>query len=399
MAFAEQLRKLMQVSIPEAIESFARGEMLIVVDDEDRENEGDLFVAASNCTPEQMAFIVRYTSGIVCAPLSSHEARRLRLEPMVSVNDAPLSTAFTISVDACDRLTTGISAAERARTVRALADQASAPEDFVRPGHVFPLIANAGGVLMRAGHTEACVDLCIMAKLPPVGVLAELVNDDGTVMRGNDIEAFAARHSLKRVSIADLIAYRLTREQLVTRVSTFRMPLDCGELTVHIYATPFDRVQHFAFVRGTVGDGRDVPARLHRADVLTDVLGGAEVLWAALRRFEEEGRGVLVYLRDGAAGVPTSMPDDALLPAADAMRKAQWRDVGVGAQILRDLGVTSIVNLTSNPEREFIGLSGFGVAISHTEALPEALEAGQPVCSGRSGEPCDEGRVAPGGSV
>jgi 3,4-dihydroxy 2-butanone 4-phosphate synthase/GTP cyclohydrolase II len=361
----------MRVSIPEAIEAFARGEMLIVTDDEDRENEGDLFVAASHCTSEQMAFLVRYTSGIVCAPLSSHEARRLHLEPMVSVNDAPLNTAFTISVDARDGLTTGISAVERARTVRALADQVSAPEDFARPGHVFPLIANAGGVLMRAGHTEACVDLCTMAKLPPVGVIAELVNDDGTVMRGNDIDAFAVRHRLKCVSIADLIAYRLRREQLVTRISTFCMPLDRGELTVHVYATPFDRVQHFAFVRGTIGDGCDVPARLHRADVLTDVFGGAKVFWAALRRFEKEGRGVLVYLRDGAAGVPTSTPDDALQPAWDTMGKAQWRDVGLGAQILRDLGVSSIVNLTSNPEREFVGLSGFGVIISRCEIVPE----------------------------
>ncbi len=361
----------MRVSIPEAVEAFARGEMLIVTDDEDRENEGDLFVAACHCTPEQMAFIVRYTSGIVCAPLSSHEARRLRLEPMVSVNDAPLSTAFTISVDACDGLTTGISAAERAKTVRALADQTSGPGDFARPGHVFPLIANAGGVLMRAGHTEACVDLCIMAKRPPVGVLAELINDDGTVMRGGDIEAFAARHGLKLVSIADLIAYRLTREQLVTRVSTFCVPLDGGDIIVHIYATPFDRVQHFAFVRGAIGDGREVPARLHRADVLTDVLGGARAFWAALRRFEKEGRGVLVYLRDGAAGVPTSATDDTPQPGSDAMRGAQWRDVGVGAQILRNLGVTSIVNLTSNPEREFVGLAGFGVAISRSEILSE----------------------------
>ena len=359
----------MRVSIPEAIQSFACGEMLIVTDDEDRENEGDLFVAACHCAPEQMAFIVRYTSGIVCAPLSSHEARRLRLEPMVPANDAPLHTAFTISVDARDRLTTGISAAERTRTVRVLADPASVPEDFVRPGHVFPLIANAGGVLMRAGHTEACVDLCTMAKLAPVGVLAELVNDDGTVMRGDDIEMFAARHRLKRVSIADLIAYRLMREQLVSRVSSFRMPLDRSDITVHIYATPFDRVQHFAFVRGTIGDGRNVPARLHRADVLTDVFGGAKVFRAALRRFEKEGRGVLVYLREGA-GVP-STPDDTLQQTSDTMRRAQWRDIGLGAQILRDLGVSSIVNLTSNPEREFVGLAGFGVAISRSEMLPE----------------------------
>jgi 3,4-dihydroxy 2-butanone 4-phosphate synthase/GTP cyclohydrolase II len=161
------------------------------------------------------------------------------------------------------------------------------------------------------------------------------------------------------------------REKLVTRVSSFRMPLDRSEIIVHIYATPFDRVQHIAFVRGTIGDGRNVPARLHRADVLTDVFGGAKVFRSALRRFEKEGRGVLVYLREGAAGVPTSTPDDTLQPASDTMRRAQWRDVGLGAQILRDLGVSSIINLTSNPEREFVGLAGFGVAISRTEMLVE----------------------------
>lgn len=360
----------MRVSIPDAVAAFARGEMLIVTDDEDRENEGDLFVAACHCTPKQMAFIVRHTSGIVCAPLPAPEARRLRLDPMVSMNDAPLNTAFTVSVDARRELTTGISAVERTRTVQALADRSSVPGDFVRPGHVFPLIANPGGVLMRSGHTEACVDLCKMAELPPVGVLAELVNDDGTVMRGADIDGFAARYELKQVSIADLIAFRQTREQLVTRISTFSMPLAGGDLTGCIYATPFDGVQHFAFVRGNIGDGRDVPTRLHRANVFTDVFGGGKVFWAALRRFDEEGRGVLVYLRDGAAGVPTSKPEDAPRPDAST-RKEQWRDVGIGAQILRDLGLTSIVNLTTNPERAFVALSGFGITISRTEILSE----------------------------
>src|SRR5215469_5889945 len=197
-----------------AIAAFGKGEMVVVADDDDRENEGDLFVAASLCTPEKMAFIIRHTSGIVCAPLAPEEARRLHLDPMVALNDAPLGTAFTVSVDVRHGLTTGISAEERTNTVRALANHNSGPSDFVRPGHVFPLIAKNGGVLMRSGHTEACIDLCRLAGLPPVGVLAELMNDDGTVMRGPQIAAFAERHKLARVTIADLIAYRQARERL-----------------------------------------------------------------------------------------------------------------------------------------------------------------------------------------
>ena len=194
-----------------AVAAFARGEIVVVTDDDDRENEGDLFVAASLCTPEKMAFIIRNTSGIVCAPLSAAEAKRLHLDPMVAANDAPLGTAFTVSVDFRHGTTTGISADERTNTVRALANRNTGPVDFVRPGHVFPLIAREGGVLMRSGHTEACIDLCRLAGLPPVGVLAELMNDDGTVMRGGQVAAFAERHGLKRISIADLIAHRQAR--------------------------------------------------------------------------------------------------------------------------------------------------------------------------------------------
>src|ERR1700753_418307 len=203
------------------IAAFAKGEIVVVTDDDDRENEGDLFVAASLCTPEKMAFIIRNTSGIVCAPLSLEQARRLHLDPMVALNDAPLGTAFTVTVDVKHGLTTGISAEERNNTVRALANGNSGVSDFVRPGHVFPLVAREGGVLMRSGHTEACVDLCRLAGLAPVGVLAELMNDDGTVMRGAAVARFAETHGLKRITIADLIAYRQTREKLVERVSEF----------------------------------------------------------------------------------------------------------------------------------------------------------------------------------
>src|ERR1700759_509794 len=205
------------------IAAFKRGEMVVVPDDDDRENEGDLFVAASLCTPEKMAFIIRNTSGIVCVPLSLEEARRLHLDPMVALNDAPLGTAFTVSVDVKHGLTTGISAEERTNTVRALANGNSGASDFVRPGHVFPLVAKEGGVLMRSGHTEACIDLCRLAGLPPVGVLSELMNDDGTVMRGPAVAAFAQKHKLAQISIADLIAYRQARDKLVKRVGEFQV--------------------------------------------------------------------------------------------------------------------------------------------------------------------------------
>src|SRR6202795_2700150 len=210
-----------QMLVESTAAAFARGEMVVVADDDDRENEGDLFLAAAMCSPEKMAFIIRHTSGIVCAPLSVEEAKRLHLDPMVALNDAPLGTAFTVSVDLRHGLTTGISAEERSNTVRALANPNSGAADFVRPGHVFPLVGRQGGVLMRSGHTEACVDLCRLAGLPTVGVLAELMNDDGTVMRGPTVAAFAEKHKLKRLSIADVIAYRQVRDKLVKRVGEF----------------------------------------------------------------------------------------------------------------------------------------------------------------------------------
>ncbi|HZY22458.1 MAG TPA: 3,4-dihydroxy-2-butanone-4-phosphate synthase, partial [Beijerinckiaceae bacterium] len=286
-------------TVTEAVEAFARGEIVIVTDDNDRENEGDLTVAASLCTPEKMAFIIRHTCGIVCAPLTVAEARRLRLDPMVAANDAPHGTAFTVSVDARPGLTTGISAEQRSNTVRALANNNMGASDFVRPGHVFPLIAKDGGVLMRSGHTEAAVDLCRLAELAPVAAICELANDDGTVMKGPQIAAFAAEHGLRRISVADLIAYRQAREKLVERLGSFPVRSEIGELTGYAYATPFDPVQHFAFVHGRIGDGRDLLVRLHRADVVADIFSGGRTIHAALRRFAEEGRGVLVYLRDG----------------------------------------------------------------------------------------------------
>ena len=352
--------------IENAVAAFARGEIIIVADDDDRENEGDLFVAASLCTPEKMAFIIRNTSGIVCAPLSLDEARRLHLDPMVALNDAPLGTAFTVSVDVRHGLTTGISAEERTNTVRALANGNSGASDFVRPGHVFPLVAKEGGVLMRSGHTEACVDFCRLAGVPPVGVLSELMNDDGTVMRGPELAAFAERHKLLRVSIAELIAYRQARDKLIERVGEFPVESEIGTLTGYAFLTPFDPVYHMAFVYGRIGDGKNVLTRLHRADIISDVFGGAKPVHRALAKFKDEGRGVMVLLRDGTAGVPVvSIPNADT--ASNEARTRQWREIGLGAQILRDLGVKSIRLMTSSRHTTYVGLSGFGIEIVGTE--------------------------------
>jgi 3,4-dihydroxy 2-butanone 4-phosphate synthase/GTP cyclohydrolase II len=355
-------------SVEAAIKAFAKGEIVVVTDDDDRENEGDLFVAASLCTPEKMAFIIRNTSGIVCAPLGVELARRLHLDLMVAANDAPLGTAFTVTVDVRHGLSTGISAEERCNTVRALATDNSGAADFVRPGHVFPLVAREGGVLMRSGHTEACVDLCRLAGLAPVGVLSELMKDDGTVMRGPDVTAFAEKHKFTQVSIAELIAYRQNRDKLVERVAEFQLASDIGTLNGYAYVTPFDRVHHMAFVYGEIGDGKGVLARLHRADVIGDVFGGAKAIRAALTRFKAQGRGVIVYLRDGTAGVPVAEIPHESDTGTEAARSRQWREIGLGAQILKDLGISSI-RLLSSSKRTYVGLGGFGIEIVDTETL------------------------------
>jgi 3,4-dihydroxy 2-butanone 4-phosphate synthase / GTP cyclohydrolase II len=349
------------------VAAFAKGEIVVVSDDDDRENEGDLFVAAALCTPEKMAFIIRNTSGIVCAPLASEEAKRLHLDPMVALNDAPQGTAFTVSVDVRHGVTTGISAEERSNTVRALANGNNGAADFVRPGHVFPLVAKEGGVLMRSGHTEACVDLCRLAGLSPVGVLAELMNDDGTVMRGPGVTDFAQRHGLQWLSIADLIAHRQARDKLVKRVGEFQVESEIGKLSGYSYVTPFDQVHHMAFVFGRIGDGKNMLARLHRADVISEVFGGAKPIHAALARFKAEGRGVLVFLRDGAAGVPASaIPQPS--GTSEAARTRQWREIGLGAQILKDLGISSI-RLLASSKWNYVGLGGFGIEILSTDRL------------------------------
>ena len=358
-----------QESVREAIDAFARGEIVVVTDDNDRENEGDLILAAVHATPEKMAFIIRHTCGIVCAPVTGEIARRLHLAPMVADSDAIHGTAFTISVDYRHGTTTGISADDRTATIRALANGNAGRADFVRPGHIFPLIAKDGGVLMRSGHTEAAIDLCRSAAIEPVAAICELVNDDGTVMRGAQVAAFAKKHTLKRISVADLIAYRQAREKLVTRVAEFKIETDSGEFMGYAYVTPFDKVHHYAFVYGKIGDGRNVPTRLHRANVVEDVFGGAQAIHAALGRFKKAGRGVLVYLRDGTSGVPTTaIAEDTT--TSELERSREWREVGLGAQILRDLRISSI-QLHATRSRTYVGLAGFGIEIESTEPLEE----------------------------
>jgi 3,4-dihydroxy 2-butanone 4-phosphate synthase/GTP cyclohydrolase II len=353
--------------IEAAIEAIGRGEMIVVVDDEDRENEGDLIMAAEAATPEKVAFMIRHTSGILCAPLTAAEARRLHLDPMVAVNDAPLGTAFTVSVDFRHGLTTGISAEERCATIRGLANPNSGADDFVRPGHVFPLIAREGGVLIRSGHTEAGTDLARLAGRRPVGLLAELVNDDGTVRRGPEVLAFAREHALKIVSVAQLIAYRQQRERLVERQAELPVQSVIGPARGIVYGTHFDQVQHLAIVFGALADGKDVPVRLHREDIIRDVFGSREVLTRAFERFQHDGRGVLVYLREGTAGGPATSFQEDTTPS-EASRLSVWRDIGLGAQILRDLGIASI-RLLATSNRRYVAVEGFGITIAGTDII------------------------------
>jgi len=351
-------------AIPEVLKAFAAGEIVVVTDDDDREGEGDLIVAASLCTAEKMAFIVRHTSGIVCAPITAEDARRLRLDPMVAHNDSNHSTAFTVSIDYKPGMTTGISAEERTACCRALANPNVGAADFARPGHIFPLIARDGGVLLRSGHTEAAVDLCKLSGLPPVGVISELMNDDGTVMKGAQVAAFAAQHKLKHVTIADMISWRQAREKLIERVSTFSVDSPIGRLEGHAYRSPFDPIYHAAFVYNGIGDGQNVLTRFHKPNILKDMFAGSSSVLRALEHFRKAGSGVLVYLRDGAAGVPVAPLDG--VASAEADRNKQWREIGVGAQILRDLGVSSIRHLTAS-SHDYKGLSGFGIEIVGNE--------------------------------
>ncbi|MCO5072735.1 MAG: 3,4-dihydroxy-2-butanone-4-phosphate synthase [Rhizobiaceae bacterium] len=358
-----------QKRVVEAIRAFERGEIVVVTDDDGRENEGDLIVAAVHCTPEKMAFIVRHTSGIVCTPMTREDTKRLNLGPMVSDNDSAHTTAFTVSVDFKHGTTTGISADDRTLTVRNLANGNAGASDFTRPGHIFPLIAREGGVLMRSGHTEAAVDLCKLAGLPPVGVICELVNDDGTVTRGPQVATFAQTHGLKQVSVADLIAYRQRKETLVERLDSFEIETPGGKARAHTYNLPWESMQHLAIVFGDIRDGEDVPVRLHTEDVVADVFGTSQRLREVMLQMGKDQRGVIVYLREGSVGVGRpgrNRPAQGEDHDEARQRENEWREIGLGAQILKDLGISSI-NLISSRERHYVGLEGFGIRISRTE--------------------------------
>jgi len=355
-------------SMEDAIAAIREGAMVVVVDDDDRENEGDLIMAASKSTPEKVAFMIRHTSGILCAPVLEEQATRLHLDPMVARNDAPMSTAFTVSIDYKDGLTTGISAEERAATVQALTTSNVAADDFVRPGHVFPLVARRGGVLVRSGHTEAGIDLAELAGLPPVGLLAELVNDDGTVQRLAQLIEFAKANDLKIVSIADLIAYRQRREQLVERTMEFEVQTRIGPAKAYAYKTKFEDAEHIALVFGDLGES--VPVRIHREKVLDDIFGPQtshplSLLDVSLDRIKALGGGVLIYLRSGFVGVPMESLAD---QSREETRRAEWLEIGVGAQILKDLGLSRI-RLIAGREVDYVGVEGFGLTLESTELL------------------------------
>ncbi|HEU0241671.1 MAG TPA: bifunctional 3,4-dihydroxy-2-butanone-4-phosphate synthase/GTP cyclohydrolase II [Micromonosporaceae bacterium] len=375
----------MFATIEQAIADIAAGRPVIVVDDEDRENEGDLIFAAELATPELVAFMVRHTSGYICVPLTGAECDRLELPPMYHTNQDRRGTAYTVTVDAREGIATGISAADRTRTIRLLASPDTKPVDLARPGHVVPLRAKAGGVLRRPGHTEAAVDLAEMAGLRPAGVLCELVNDDGTMKRLPDLEKFAADHDLTLISIADLIAHRRRTETQVERVAEARLPTEFGVFTAYGYRATHDGTEHIALVSGDIGDGRDVLVRVHSECLTGDVFGSVRCdcgpqLQAAMQRVATEGRGVVLYVR-GHEGRGIGLMHklqayqlqdrgrDTVDANLDLGLPADARDYGTGAQILHDLGVRSMRLLTNNPAKR-AGLEGYGLEISGREPMP-----------------------------
>jgi 3,4-dihydroxy 2-butanone 4-phosphate synthase/GTP cyclohydrolase II len=372
-------------SVERAISDITAGRAVVVVDDEDRENEGDLIFAARKATSELMGFMIRHTSGVVCVPMLGADLDRLKLPPMTLINEDRKGTAYSVSVDARDGITTGISAADRTRTVRVLSDSATEPYELTRPGHVFPLRAMDGGVLRRAGHTEAAVDLARLAGLTPAGVVCEIVHDDGSMMRAPELREFADDHGLAMISIADLIRYRRRYESQVARVAETRLPTAHGTFQAIAYRDTVDRSEHVALIMGDVGDGMPVLVRVHSECLTGDTFGSVRCdcgpqLQAALAKVAAEGRGVVLYMR-GHEGRGIGLVhklrayelQDAGHDTVDANLElglpADARDYGTGAQILADLGVKELRLLTNNPAK-LAGLEGYGMRVVDRIGLP-----------------------------